>query len=149
MRRAGGSSATQAWGTTLIRLIVGVVLAMHGYLALVILGPQTVAGYVSRMGYPASLATILAWYLVAAHLAGGILIIIGLWTRWAALANIPPVASAVLLLHANQGFFMKVVEGPAGRSVVGGYEFSLTVLVATIALVLLGSGAASVDGARR
>ena len=149
MRKAGGASATQAWGTTLIRLIVGVVLAMHGYLALVVLGPQTVAGYISRMGYPTSLATILAWYLVAAHLAGGILIIIGLWTRWAALANIPPMASAVLLLHFNQGFFMKVVEGAPGRSAVGGYEFSLTVLVATIALVLMGSGAASVDGVRR
>jgi putative oxidoreductase len=149
MRRAGGGSATLAWGTTLIRLVVGVVFVMHGYLALVVLEPQAVAGYISRMGYPASLALVLAWYLVAAHLAGGILIIIGLWTRWAALANIPPMASAVLLLHLNQGFFMKVVEGPAGRSVVGGYEFSLTVLVATIALALQGAGAASVDGVRR
>jgi putative oxidoreductase len=146
MRRAGGGSAAQAWGTTLIRLIVGVVFVMHGYLALVVLGPQTVAGYVSRMGYPSSPGTVLAWYLIVAHLGGGVLIIIGLWTRWAALANIPPMASAVLLLHFNQGFFMKVVEG---RNVAGGYEFSLTVLVATTALVLLGSGAASVDSARR
>lgn len=149
MRRAGGGSAAQAWGTTLIRLIVGVVFVMHGYLALVVLGPQTVAGYVSRMGYPSSLGTVLAWYLIVAHLGGGVLIIIGLWTRWAALANIPPMASAVLLLHFNQGFFMKVVEVGPGRNVAGGYEFSLTVLVATIALVFLGSGAASVDSARR
>lgn len=149
MRRAGGGSPAQAWGTTLLRLVLGVVFVMHGYLAIAVLGPQTVAGYVTRMGYPASLGTALAWYLIVAHLAGGILIIIGLGTRWAALANIPPMASAVLLLHLGQGFFMKVIEVAPGRSVVGGYEFSLTVLVGAGALVLLGSGAASVDGMRR
>ncbi len=149
MRKAGGGGAAQAWGTTLLRLIVGVVLVMHGYLALALLGPHTMAGYISRMGYPASLGTVLAWYLIAAHMGGGVLIVIGLWTRWAALANVPPLASAVLLLHFNQGFFMRVIEVAPGRNVVGGYEYSLTVLVATVALVLLGSGAASVDGMRR
>ena len=149
MRKAGGTNGTQAWGTTLLRLIVGTVLVMHGYLALALLGPQTVAGYITRMGYPSSLGTILAWYLIVVHLAGGGLIVIGLWTRWAALVNIPPLASAVFLLHLNQGFFMKAIEVAPGRHVAGGYEFSLTVLVATIALVMLGSGAASVDSTRR
>lgn len=134
-----------SWGILLLRLIIGTVYVMHGYLALVVLGPQTVAGYITRMGYPSAFGTVLAWYLVAAHLVGGILIIIGLWTRWAALANIPPMASAVFLLHLRQGFFMT----PVGPTSAGGYEFSLTVLVATIALVFLGSGAASADGARR
>jgi putative oxidoreductase len=149
MRKGGGANGAQAWGTTLLRLTVGTVLLMHGYLALSVLGPQTAAGYITRMGYPASLATILAWYLIVAHLAGGGLLIIGLWTRWAALANVPPLASAVFLLHLDQGFFMKVIEVAPGRHVVGGFEFSLTVLLATIALIALGSGAASVDGTRR
>jgi putative oxidoreductase len=149
MRKAGGKSSAHAWGVTLLRLVVGVVFVMHGYLALVVLGPPTIAGYVTRMGYPSSLGISLAWYLIAVHLAGGVLIIIGLWTRWAALANVPPMASAFFLLHFNQGFFMKVIEVAPGRSAPGGYEFSLTILVATIALVLFGSGAASVDGMRR
>lgn len=145
MRKAAGTSATQAWGVLLLRLVIGAVYVMHGYLALALLGPETVAGYITRMGYPSALGTVLAWYLIVVHLIGGVLIIIGLWTRWAALANIPPMASAVLLLHLPQGFFMK----PVGPTSAGGYEFSLTVLVATIALVFLGSGAASVDGVRR
>jgi putative oxidoreductase len=139
MRKAGGSLAP--WGTLLLRLDIGVVYVMHGYLALMVLGPQAVAGYITRMGYPPSLAQALAWYLVVAHLVGGILIILGLWTRWAALANVPPMASAVFLLHFRQGFFMT----PVSPTAVGGFEFSLTVLVATIALVLLGSGALSVE----
>src|SRR5262245_19270009 len=144
MRRSGGVNGAQAWGITLLRLIVGVVLVMHGYLALTLLGPQTVAGYITRIGYPASLATVLAWYLIVAHLAGGGLIIIGLWTRWAALANIPPLASAVFLLHLGQGFFMKAMEIAPGRYVVGGYEFSRTVLVAIIALILPASSPTSI-----
>jgi len=145
MRKAGGTSTGQAWGVLFLRLVIGAVYVMHGYLALGVLGPQTIVGYITRMGYPSTLGSVLAWYLIVAHLVGGVLIIIGLWTRWAALANVPPMASAVLLLHLPQGFFMK----PIGPTSVGGYEFALTVLVATIALVFLGSGAASIDGARR
>ncbi|MGH7333282.1 MAG: DoxX family protein [Candidatus Rokuibacteriota bacterium] len=145
MRKAGGTSTTQAWGILLLRLVIGAVYVMHGYLAFAVLGPQTVAGYITRIGYPSALGTVLAWYLIVVHVVGGVLIVIGLWTRWAALANIPPIASAVFLLHLQQGFFMKTV----GPTSVGGYEFSLTVLVATIALVFLGSGAASIDRARR
>ena len=143
MRKSGGPR-TQAWGTLLLRLIIGVVYVMHGYLALVVLGPQAVAGYITRMGYPSALAFALAWYLIVVHLGGGFLIILGLFTRWAALANVPPMASAVILLHLPQGFFMK----PVGPTSAGGYEFSLTVLVATIALVFLGSGALSLDSRR-
>lgn len=145
MRKVGGTSTSQTWGILLLRLGIGAVYVMHGYLALAVLGPQTVAGYITRMGYPSALGILLAWYLIVVHLVGGAFIILGLWTRWAALANVPPMASAVLLLHLPQGFFMK----PVGPTSVGGYEFSLTVLVATLALVFLGSGAASIDGARR
>lgn len=148
MRRGAATSGAQAWGITLLRLAVGVVFVMHGYLAAAVLGPQGVAGFIARMGYPPALGTALAWYLIVAHLLGGALIILGLWTRWAALVNVPPMASAVILWHLPQGFFMKVLESPAGRQ-VGGYEFSLMVLAATLALVLLGSGAASIDSARR
>src|SRR5262249_43553067 len=100
--------------------------------------------FVARMGFPPALTAPLAWYLVLAHFAGGILLVVGLWTRWAALANVPIMASAVFLIHLKQGFFLR----PAGTG-VGGYEYALTVLAATVALVLLGSGAASIDGARR
>jgi putative oxidoreductase len=139
----------QAWGITVLRLTLGVIFVMHGYLALAVITPARLAGIVTNIGYPAALGPVLGWYLIVAHLVGGFLIIIGLWTRWAALANVPVMASAVLLRHLKQGFFMRVMEGAPGQSIVGGYEFSLLVLAATIALVLLGAGAASVDGARR
>jgi uncharacterized membrane protein YphA (DoxX/SURF4 family) len=62
---------------------------------------------------------------------------------------VPVMASAVFLLHVPQGFFMTgiILDAAAGRAIAGGYEFTLTVLVATLAVILLGPGALSVDHA--
>lgn len=127
-----------AWGTALLRVWLGVLFITHGYLGVAVLGPEAIAGYTTRMGYPAAAGVALGWYLIAAHLVGGTLLVIGLWTRAAALVNGPVIASAVFLLHLQEGFFM---------SGAGGYEFTLTVLVGTLALMLLGPGALSVDHA--
>lgn len=127
-----------AWGTALLRIWLGVLFVMHGYLGAVVLGPDAIAGYTTRMGFPAASGIALGWYLIAAHLVGGALLVIGLWTRAAALVNVPVMASAVFLLHLPEGFFM---------TGAGGYEFTLTVLVATLAVMLLGPGALSVDHA--
>jgi len=70
--------------------------------------------------------------------------IVGFWTRLVAVLQIPIMASAFFLLHLGQGFFMSgaLLDTPAGpRAVVGGYEYSLLVLVATLAEALLGPGA--------
>ena len=137
-------------GLAVLRVTLGVIFLMHGYLGLAVIGPAGIAGYTTRMGYPAALGQALGWYLIAAHSVGGILLILGLFTRWAALAQVPIMASAVFLLHLKQAFFMKgiVLDAAAGRAIAGGYEFPLLVLVATLALVLLGGGALALDGRR-
>jgi putative oxidoreductase len=128
---------TGPWGILLLRVMLGVIYVMHGYLGLVVIGPAGLAAYAIRMGLPPGLAPLLAWYHIAAHLGGGVLLLLGLWTRWAALAQVPSMASAVFLLHWKPGFFM---------SAGGGYEFALLVLVATVTLILTGGGALAADG---
>jgi putative oxidoreductase len=131
-----------------LRLTIGSVYLMHGYVSL--LQVSSLAGLLIRLGCPASLAPALTWYLIIAHLAGGAFIVLGLFTRWAALANVPIMATAVLRLHLRQGFFLTATVVAGGRAaVIGGYEFALSLLGATIALALLGSGALALDGARR
>ena len=140
----------QQYGITLLRLMLGVIYVMHGYLGLVVLGPGTLGAYIIRMGYPAAYAPVLAWCGILAHTVGGLFLILGLWTRWVALAQVPIMASVVFLLHLKQGFFMKgiILDAAAGRAIAGGYEFPLLVLVATLVLVLLGGGALALDGRR-
>lgn len=137
-----------AWGATLLRLALGAIYVMHGWLALTVLGVQGAAGYIIRVGFPSALAPALAWYLVVVHLAGGTLMLLGVGTRIAALLQVPIMAAALFLHHLSQGFFMKVltVETPGGsRSIAGGYEYVLLVLAATLALALIGPGRLAVD----
>jgi len=142
---------TSGVGVAVLRVTLGMIFVMHGYLGLAIIGPSGIAGYTTRMGYPAALGQALGWYLIAAHSLGGILLIIGLFTRWAALAQVPIAASALLLHHLRQGFFLKgiVVDPARGVAIAGGYEYILLVLAGTLTLVLAGSGALALDRYRR
>ena len=138
-------------GLTVLRVTLGVIFLMHGYLGLAVIGPDGIAGYTTRMGYPAALGQALGWYLIVAHSVGGILLILGLLTRWAALAQVPIMASAFFLRHLRQGFFLTgiVVDATRGVAIAGGYEYVLLVLAGTITLVLAGGGALALDPRRR
>lgn len=137
-----------AWGVLVLRVVVGIILVMHGYAALATYTPRGMSGMVLRMGFPAWTAMPLAWYLIIAHAVGGALIVIGLWTRLAAVLNVPIMLSAVTLLHWPQGFFMRATVTD-GRASVIGYEYPLLVLAATLAIALIGAGPFSLDGRRR
>jgi putative oxidoreductase len=143
-------NARSAWGITLLRVVLGGIFVMHGYYALGVLGIERTAELMVRIGNPEALSRPLAWYLVAAHLAGGALVVVGLFTTLAALAQVPIMAAALFLVHWPQGFFMHgiVVDAAAGRAVAGGSEYALLVLAATLTIVFAGPGALSVDGAR-
>ncbi len=129
------------FGPTVVRVVLGLIFVLHGYLGLVVLTPAGVAGFIPILGLP--LGQLLAWYLILAHVVGGLMMIAGLWTRWAALANVPVMLVTLLLFHIDQGFFMTAVvaDAAAGRARVVGVEYPLLVLAATLALVLLGGGA--------
>ena len=119
------------YGATLLRLILGVVYIMHAYLALVMNGPAGMIAYNVKAGIPfPELAT---WYLILAHGLGGVFLVLGLFTRWAALANIPVVLGALLFVHLKNGFW----------AFKNGYEYVLVLLVASVAVAMIGGGALS------
>ena len=148
--RADEERAYASWGTALLRIVLGVIFLMHGWLGLFAFGPPALAAYIARLGYPASLSGLFAWYLIVAHLIGGALLVVGWYTRPAALVQIPIMAAATLQMRWWQGFFMKgIVVDQGGRTIAGGYEYDLLVLTATCALALLGPGRLSIDEYRR
>ena len=138
-------------GLALLRVTLGTIFVMHGYLGLMVIGPAAVGGYTTRMGYPAALGPALGWYMILAHGIGGLLLIVGLFSRWAALAQVPIMASAFFLYHLRQGFFLTgiVVDPARGTAIAGGFEYTLLVLAATVTLVLAGGGALALDSRRR
>lgn len=78
-------------------------------------------------------------YVVAAHIAGGLMLLFGVATRAAAAANIPVLAGAAFFVHRREGLFA------AGQSL----ELTLLVLFLLVVLTVSGSGRLSVDHYRR
>jgi putative oxidoreductase len=120
-----------SYGAMLLRLILGIVYIMHAYLALFIVGSAAMISDQIKYGVPfPELAT---WYLILAHGLGGILLVLGICPRWAALANVPAMLGALVFVHLKNGFWAHK----------GGYEYVLVLLVATLACAMIGGGALS------
>jgi putative oxidoreductase len=125
------------FGATILRVIVGITYVMHAYLSLVVFTPTGTADSMKAAGLPAPV--LMAWIVIVVHSLGGIMLIVGLWTRVGAAANAVIMLGAVLKIHLPQGFFTKVIGGqPAG------YELPLLLLGASVALILTGGGALAI-----
>ena len=123
----------QGWGITVLRVVVGMVFLVHGGQKLFVFGFGGVAAFLGQVGIPApGLAAVI---LTAVESLGGLALLLGLFTRWAAVPLAINMLVAILVVHLKAGFFLP-----------NGYEFALTLLGANVALALLGSGEASVDG---
>ena len=120
-----------AYGATLLRLVLGIVYIMHAYLAAVVFGPAGMIAYQTAHGVP--YPEIGTWYLILAHGLGGVCLVLGLFTRWAALANVPVMLGAVVFVHLKNGFW--------AHSKPPGYEYALVLVVVSLAVAMIGGGA--------
>ena len=122
------SGSMQAWGLTILRIVVGVVFLVHGYQKLFHMGFQGVAGFFAHAGVP--LAPVSAVVVTLVEFVGGILLIAGIAVRIAAALNAVDMTVAILLVHLKHGFGAQN----------GGFEYPLTLLAATLCLALAGGG---------
>ncbi len=136
------------FGATILRIVLGIIYVMHAYLALFVFTPAGMAAFGAKVGLPAP--ALMAWVVIVVHGLGGLMLILGLWTRWAAAAHVPIMLGALVKVHLSQGFFMKgiIVDAAAGKAMAGGYEYVLVLLGATVAQLFLGSGAWAVTRSR-
>jgi putative oxidoreductase len=116
-----------------IRLVMGPMLAYHGYKKLD--GVGKFVATVDRYGFP--FPELLARATIVIEFVGGICLILGLLTRlWGALAT-----TQFLLIVARVKWAVGVF-GPPGRS---GFELDLLYAVTAAALLLAGPGLLAVD----
>ena len=124
--------SSKDFGLTLLRAIVGIVFLAHGYQKFFVWGIGGVAGAFSQMGIPAPHVS--AYLAASAELFGGLALLLGLFTRLAAIPVAINMVVAILQVHLKGGFF-----APQG------VEYPLTLLVANIALIVAGGGAFALD----
>jgi putative oxidoreductase len=127
-----GLTPLQGWGIAVLRIAVGIVFLAHGGQKLFMVGFGGVAGFLGQLGIPAPMLAAVIVTLV--EFLGGLALLLGLFTRWAAIPLALNMAVAILTVHLPGGFFLP-----------DGYEYALTLLAANVALALLGSGEASVE----
>jgi len=114
---------------TLLRVVLGFIFVYHGYLKLFVKGglPST-AFFFSQIGIP--LPNISAFVVAFVELIGGLLLLIGLFTKWTSLVLIFEMAVAFFKVHLKKGFLISN----------GGYEFVLLILAALVVVLAYGAG---------
>jgi putative oxidoreductase len=124
----------------ILRIVLGVVFVAHGYPKLFKEpGPKGVSGFLQTLKVPAPL--FFAYVVGIVEFFGGILVIIGLLTRPAAILIAINMLVAMWTLKFKTGLVSKVMEG----GWVGGYELDLVLFAMALALAVSGAGAFSID----
>jgi putative oxidoreductase len=115
-----------------MRVALGVIMAAHGYHK-VFGGLRQFSHMVGNMGIPQWLGYVAAF----TEFAGGLLILVGLFTRPAAFALCVDLVVAIWKVHWHNGL-MGAPEHP-------GFEFPLAVAALAFGLIFFGAGAISID----
>ena len=129
---------------TLLRLVLGVVFFAHGSQKM--LGWFGGYGFKGTMGFftqALHIPAAFAFLAIAAEFFGGLGLILGLLTRIAAFGITVNMLVAICLVHFPNGLFMNWTGQQKGE----GYEYHLLVLAITLALMIRGAGAFSLDRA--
>ncbi len=113
----------------LLRAVAGVIFVVHGYQKL-FSGMEGFTQYVTSLGFPG----FMAWVAAGTEFFGGVALILGLFTRWAALGVGCVMLTAILKVHWGNGL--------TGDN---GYEYPLTLLCVAVSLILMGGGTLSLD----
>lgn len=116
------------YAATVLRVTSGVLFLAHGLLKVNVFTLAGTVGYFESLGLPG----VLAYLTIFAELAGGAALILGVATRYVALALIPVLLGATWV-HSGNGWLFSS-EG-------GGWEFPLFWAVIQTAIALLGNGA--------
>ncbi len=124
-------------GPLAVRVIVGTIMVAHG-LQKVQAGPANFGAFLGQIGVP--LPTLMGYVVTFVEVVGGILLIVGLLSRLAALLLTMDLVVAVLLVKVNVGF-LSPPQGGAGA------ELDLALVAGFLVILLAGPGRLSVDHA--
>lgn len=125
---------TDDLGKLVLRVALGVMILLHG-VAKIMAGPGFVIGATTSAGLPAAFG-----YLVyVGEVLAPVLLILGVWSRLAALIIAGNMVFAIFLVHMKQLWTLNAT---------GGWSLELQgmFLFSALALVLLGAGRFSIGG---
>lgn len=126
---------TAPYGALVLRLTLGVMFIAHALLKVIVFTVPGTVQFFQSVGLPGGLA----YVTIIAELGAGALLLLGLYTRWVALATVP------LLLGAA---WVHVPNGWVFSAQGGGWEYPVFLAVAAVVQFLLGDGAYALSARR-
>lgn len=121
---------TAPYGALLLRVSMGVLFLLHGlYLKMFVFTMAGAGKYFMSLGLP----DWFAWVVMIYETVGGLMLIFGVYARWAAAFLGVHLLFAAYIGHAANGWPFNAKGG--------GYEFPLFWAIACFVLALLGDGA--------
>ena len=129
MSTDGIDSRTAPYAALLLRVSLGALFLAHAGLKLFVFTPSGTERFFASLGVPGWVGLV----VIAAEIIAGIALIVGFYARVVALAMIPDLLGAIILVHIHNGFFF-TAKG-------GGYEYPLFWAIALAVLALAGDGA--------
>jgi putative oxidoreductase len=130
---AGFYASMQPIAYTLVRVVLGIIIFVHGWGKLTGMGATGVTGFFTNVGLPAP--GLLAYCAIFLETVGAICLVIGLFTRFFAAALAIEILVALLTVHLAKGF-------DVGH---GGYEYVLLIGIVLFAIAIRGGGPYSAD----
>jgi putative oxidoreductase len=115
----------------LLRLSLAIMFFAHAWLKIKVYTPAGTVKYFESLGVPGWLA----YATMAAEIGGGVLLFLGIETRWVALALVPLILGTIFLVHGKAGWLFTNKDG--------GWEYPAFWTVGLLALALLGDGSAA------
>jgi len=122
-------AATAPWAALILRVGLGILFLAHGLLKLLVFKPAGAYGYFKSLGLPGAIA----YVTMAAELAGGLALIIGLMPRYVALLLVPLILGTIVTVHGKNGWMFSNKDG--------GWEFPAFWALVLFVQFLLGDGA--------
>ena len=117
-------------GITVLRISLGIMWIAHALLKLLVFSLPGTAQFFESVGLPG----FLAYPVFGAEFLGGLALVLGIYARQAALALVPIMAVAA---------WVHVPNGWVHTSTGGGWEYPVFLIATSIAIWLLGDGAAA------
>lgn len=121
-------SRTAPYAALVLRIALGVMFLAHGLTKVFVFTPAGTAGFFQSIGFPG----FLAYPVIAFEVLGGLLLVLGVFTR-------PIAALAVVQLFVASTVHFG--NGWAFGNQGGGWEYPIFLTVSALALALLGEGA--------
>jgi len=111
----------------ILRLALGLMFISHALLKVFVFTMPGTAGFFASVGF----AGWMAYPVVVMELAGGVLLLLGIASRWVSIALIPVLLGA-WYVHAGNGWVFSGANG--------GWEYPAFLVIATTVMAVLGSG---------